>query len=311
MKQWMCVFVVLAGMGVGVQAQTFPTSHGLSGMFETGSARTEGAGNWTAALVLENYDYLTAPARSLRPPSRRPYRDQDLDTSELRVALSAGLTARWEAAVSVPYVRTFGNAGDLAGYERGYPYVGKVNDYSMGDAEVATKFALIPVRDGRSGLALSAFVDLPVGRPDNGITSGQLRWGTDLHWQKRGMVASVGWARGGVRQAEDTPLSTRFTIADEVHLDLGYTTPSRWNNTDWINEIDGTFFEGGTSNPAERIYTVNGVRHRFGRSHWSVDAGLRINVPMALSANHSHPIGGVLALDYQGGPSFRKSRSSE
>jgi outer membrane protein OmpA-like peptidoglycan-associated protein len=76
----------------------------------------------------------------------------------------------------------------------------------------------------------------------------------------------------------------RFTdtdrdVADELHIDLGWQTAlSRFTHTNWINEVNGTFYTGGDSKPQNPIFLVTGIRHWFGDSGWALNAGVRWNV---------------------------------
>src|SRR5688572_10982831 len=65
-----------------------PTSTGETGLFTGVLGDTLRQGDWSFSLYWNNYDYLAAPAPELAPPSRRSYRDMDLE--EERFSLTAG-----------------------------------------------------------------------------------------------------------------------------------------------------------------------------------------------------------------------------
>jgi len=48
--------------------------------------------------------------------------------------------------------------------------------------------------------------------------------------------------------------------------------------TNWINEVNTTFYNGGDRKPKAPIFLVTGLRHWFGNSGWALNAGLRWNV---------------------------------
>jgi len=242
---------------------------------------------------LSNYDYLTAPARELRPPSRRSYRDMDVDHSRAIAALSYGLAARVDITASLPYDRLYQNAGDLAGYVNGQPHVGRLNEYGFGNPRVSAKARFL--ESASNTMSATLFVE-PGIADDEKTSTGATNVGAGLQWQRGRLLLAAAYLSTGEREAGNG--AGAFDIADELTLEAGIAIPLRSGRTHFISEVSGTLFSGGTSDPAERLFIVNGFR-RFSRNReWSLDAGLRINLTMINSGNNSHPIGGVLTLSY-------------
>jgi outer membrane protein OmpA-like peptidoglycan-associated protein len=309
LKKWILAVSVPLLLVPGVQAQLItyddqlrlvsPTHTGETGLFTTLTADTLRQGDWSFSIYYNNWDYLAAPAPELRPPARRPYRDMDIDHHQLSVSVGYGLTDRWEFAASLPYVRLRQNAGDLAGYVRGWPYVGEFTESGLGNLHLATKFGFgDPLAASR--LAASLFVDAPTGSDDGGISTGNADWGVGLHWT-RGITSLSGrYKLTGDRGAGDTPAGfPAFDIPNELLLDAGFNVPLRiWPTTNWISEINTVFYQGGTRRPDNDVYLVTGVRHWFGDSGWALNAALRGNVTMWRSDNNSCPLGGLLGLAF-------------
>ena len=315
---WFSLTLLLTLLAVpGASAQTItyedqlnfvaPTSSGETGLFTGLTGDTLRQGDWSFSVYYNNYDYLAAPAPELRPRSRRSYRDLDVEDSRLSVSLGYGLTDRWEIAASIPYVMLDANAGDLAGYVNGYPYIGKFDDNGLGNLHIGTKFALLDPTVSAANLALSLFVDVPTGDDDSGISSGNPGYGVGLHWN-RGVFSFGGtYAITGDRDLDrddfdfplNTPIINDFDVSDEIRLDAGLNIPlSFWSTTNWVSEINAILPTGGDREPEEIVYAVTGIRHWFGTSGWGLSAAVRSNVTMWQSDNNSCPVGGLLGLHY-------------
>ncbi len=291
-----------------------PTISGETGLFTIITGETLRARDWSFGIYYNNYDYLAASARELRPISRRSYRDMDLEDSRISASIGYGLTDRWEIAASIPYVMLENNAGDLAGYVNGYPYVGKFDESGIGNLHIGTKIALLDPNVSAARLALSGFVDVPTGDDDGGITTGNTDYGVGLHWN-RGIFSFAGQYRlVGDREAyfdertfPRTPLRgpivlgarNEYEMPDEIRLDAGLNIPlSFWSNTNWVNEINAIKYTGGDNQPHTPVFLVTGIRHWFGTSGWALNAAIRTNATMWRSDNNSCPVGGLLGLTY-------------
>lgn len=279
-----------------------PTATGELGLFTALSGETLRQGDWSFSIYWNEYDYLAAdPLPSMMIPSRRSFREMDVDESRVTASIGYGLTDRWEIVAMIPYSVIENNAGDLSGFINGYPYAGKFDDNGLGNLHIGTKIQLTDPAVSDSRFALSLFVDLPTGDEDTGISTGSADYGVGLHWNKGIWVAGGQYKIRGDRDADDNPLGFDVSLADEVHLDLGTNIPlSFWETTNWINEVNAIVYTGGDSmgSPDDIVYLVTGLRHWFGTSGWALNAGLRANVTMATSDNNSCPIGGLLGLSY-------------
>lgn len=277
-----------------------PSITGETGLFTTVTGDMLRQGDWSFGLYWNNYDYLIAPAPELRPPARRSYRDMDVEHDQLSASIGYGFTDRWEFAVSLPYHMIENNAGDLAGYLNGYPYIGKFDESGLGNLHLGTKFALLdPTVDGNK-LALSLFADLPTGEEDSGITTGNANYGLGLHWTAGMFTASGAYKITGDRDDDNVPFGfDGFDVSDEVHADLGLNVPLRfWPTTNWVSEINYIAYQGGDRDPDDPLYVVTGLRHWFGTSGWGMSAAVRANATMWQSDNNSCPIGGLFGLHY-------------
>jgi outer membrane protein OmpA-like peptidoglycan-associated protein len=269
-----------------------PSTTGEIGLFTTITGDTLRQGDWSFSVYYNNYDYLAAPAPEFRPPSRRSYRDMDLDDTRVSLSLGYGLTDRWEIAASIPYVMIENNANDLAGFVNGRLYVGQFDESGIGNLHIGTKYRLSSL-DSVNRVALSLFADLPTGDED---VVGEGGYGVGLHWT-RGM----GTLAATYRINEDYDGNDVITtgVADALHIDAGLNVPlSFWETTNWISEINAIFFNGADREPDDIVYLVTGLRHWFGTSGWALNAGLRLNATMLGSDNGSCPIGGLLGLAY-------------
>lgn len=277
-----------------------PTITGETGLFTGITGRMLRQGDWSFSIYWNNYDYLAAPAPELRPPSRRSYRDMDVEHDQLSASVGFGITDRWEVAFMLPYHMIESNAGDLAGYINGYPYVGRFDDSGLGNLHIGTKFALLdPTIADANHLALSLFVDVPTGDDDGGITSGNADYGLGIHWDRGIWSASAAYEITGERDEEETSLFEDFDVSDEARLDLGLNIPlGFWPTTNWVSELNYISFMGGDRDPDDILYAVTGIRHWFGTSGWGLSAAVRANATMWQSDNNSCPIGGLVGLHY-------------
>lgn len=279
-----------------------PTATGELGLFTALAGETLRQGDWSFSLYWNEYDYLAAdPLPSMRIPSRRSFREMDVDESRITASIGYGLTDRWEIAAMLPYSRIESNAGDLSGFINGYPYAGEFDDSGLGNLHIGTKFALTDPNTTDSRLALSLFADLPTGDEDSGIASGSTDYGVGLHWNRGIWVAGGQYKIRGDRDASDNPMGFDVSLSDEVRIDIGTNIPLNFmGTTNWINELNAIVYTGGDDigQPDEIVYLVTGLRHWFGNSGWALNAGLRGNVTMATSDNNSCPIGGLLGLSY-------------
>ncbi|HVT02222.1 MAG TPA: OmpA family protein [Thermoanaerobaculia bacterium] len=279
-----------------------PTVSGETGLFTTIVGDTLRRGDWSFGIYYSNYDYLVGPARDLAPRSRRSYRDMDVDENRLSASIGVGITDRWEVTASLPYVSLRNNAGDEAGFINGFPYVGKFHDSGIGNLHLATKVNFLDPNVSAARFALSFFVDAPTGDHDGGITSGNTDYGVGAHWN-RGIFSFSGiYKLTGNRDVKNEPSGfdfNRFDIPNEAHFDAGLNIPlGFWPTTNWVNEINTVFYQGGDRRPDDPIYIVTGIRHWFGTSGWALNAGVRSNVTMWQSKNNSCPIGGLFGLTF-------------
>lgn len=284
-----------------------PTASGETGYFNMLTGDTLRQGDWSFSVYYNNYDYLAAPApelRALMPPSRRDYRDMDIDDTRWSVSLGYGLTDRWEIVASIPYVMLENNANDLAGWVNGYPYMGEFDDSGLGDFHLGTKIALTDPLTSPNRVALSLFADFPTGDDDTGISTGSLDYGIGLHWTRgRGSLGATYKLRGE-RDFEDdfdddNGFIGEFDVSDEIRLDAGLNIPlSWWDTTNWVSEINAILYQGGDVDPEDIIYLVTGIRHWFGTSGWAMSAGVRLNATMMGGDNGSCPWGGLVGLHY-------------
>ncbi|HUP66536.1 MAG TPA: OmpA family protein [Thermoanaerobaculia bacterium] len=273
-----------------------PSTSGEIGLFSALTGDTLRQGDWSFSVYYNNYDYLAGPARDFQIPSRRSYRDMDLEDSRISLSVGYGLTDRWEIVASVPYIMLENNGGDLSGFVNGYLIQGQFDESGLGKIHLGSKFRLNPT-DSASRLALSLFADLG---GDEVVTSEETDFGVGLHWT-RGMGTLGATYKFTGDPSTPSGLDPRFVadVSDEFRIDAGLNVPlSFWETTNWISEINAIFHQGSDRDPDDIVYLVTGLRHWFGTSGWALNAGLRLNATMLGSDNGSCAIGGLLGLAY-------------
>jgi len=284
-----------------------PTVSGQTGLFETVTADTLHHGDWSFGIYFSDYDFFGGPAPlALRPPSARAYRDLSYDLYRTSASIGWGVTDRWELSAMVPWDRLKGNGGDRVGFINGYLYQGKFADSGIGDIRLATKFGLMP--PGPSRLAVSLFTDLPTGDKDSGISTGNADFGLGLHYTRGIGTLSGSYVFKGNRDSDHVNFGTsRISIPNEFHIDGGLNVPlSWWRTTNWVSEVNSTWYTGGDYRPKSPLNLVTGLRHWFGDSGWAVNGAVRWNAAK-FSKDHSEcrvtelddcGLGGLVGLTY-------------
>jgi outer membrane protein OmpA-like peptidoglycan-associated protein len=282
--------------GLTVQAQDIPredqirffapTHTGQTGLFDTVTADTLRRGTWSFGVYFNDWDLTAGEAREFAPPSAREYQDLSYDLYRLSASVGVGLTDRWEISAMVPWDRIVSNGGDRVGFINGFLHEGEFTETGLGAVRLATKFALAPP-ESPTRFGLSAFVDLPTGDDDSGISSGGSDFGIAGHVTRGIGTLSLGYVARGDRE-DDDPLNEieDVSIPNEFHLDAGLNIPlSRFGITNWISEVNTVFYTGGDRAPDAPVFLVSGVRHWFGTSGWALSAAARWNVAKFVDSN--------------------------
>ena len=256
-----------------------PTSSGQTGLFETVTADTLRQGNWSFGVYFNDWDLLAGPAPDLAPPSAREYQDMSYDLYRLSASIGVGLTDRWEVSAMLPYDRIVSNGNDRVGFINGFLHSGEFTESGMGNIRLATKFGLTP-NDAPTRFALSAFTDLPTGDDDSGISTGSTDFGIGGHVTHGIGSLSLAYVGRGDRDSDDVVAGTADTaIPNELRLDGGLNIPiGLFGLTNWVNEVNAVWYNGGDNTPGNPLFLVSGLRHWFGTSGWSLSAGARWNV---------------------------------
>ncbi|MGA7615719.1 MAG: hypothetical protein WBX15_11140, partial [Thermoanaerobaculia bacterium] len=258
-----------------------PTDTGETGLFVGITGDTLQRADWSFSIYYDNFDYLLAPAPELAPPSRRSYRDMDVDENRITATVGYGLTDRWEVTAALPYKMIKNNAGDQAGYLNGYPQIGKFDVNGMGNLHLATKVQLLDPATHSSRVALSMFVDPETGDAGEGITNGNTNYGVGLHWNSGIWSLGGQYAIIGDRSASDMPAgfdTSDVSLPNEWRLNGGVNVPlGWWATTNWISEVNAILFDGGDRQPDDIVYVLTGLRHWFGTSGWGLSAAVRAN----------------------------------
>jgi outer membrane protein OmpA-like peptidoglycan-associated protein len=265
---------------IGIAA---PTWSGETGLFTMLTANTLHRGDFSFGIYAQNWRVLAAPARAFARPSARAYKDYGYDHDMLSLSAGYGLTDRWEFSAMVPYERIRGQGGDRAGLINGWLYQGRFADSGIGDVHIATKFGLGAAGSGGSGMALSGFADLPTGDKNSGISSGNGKYGVGFEWTGGILNLAGSYAIVGKRNASHSNFPpgavTDVSLPNEIRVDGGLNIPQGWwRTTNWITEVNTTFYNGGDSKPKAPIFLVTGLRHWFGESGWALNGGVRWNV---------------------------------
>jgi outer membrane protein OmpA-like peptidoglycan-associated protein len=259
------------------QGLVAPTATGELGLFNTITGDTLRRGDWSFGIYYNGYNLQAAPARNFVPPSARPYKDMGYDLTALSASIGYGLTDRWDVTASIPWERLEANGGDRAGYVNGWRYIGKFRDTGVGNLHLATKVGLLDPSMG-SKLAFEFFLDPPTGNKNSGIATGNVNYGVGLHWTHGVATVSGEFANMGSRDASHSNTGSSVAISNEFRLNGGLNIPLHfWRATNWISEIDSTWYNGGDFKPKSPVFLATGLRHWFGASGWALSLGARFN----------------------------------
>jgi outer membrane protein OmpA-like peptidoglycan-associated protein len=262
-----------------------PTSSGQTGLFETVSADTLHRGDWSFGVYYNDYDLLAGPAPELAPASARDAEDLSYDKYRLSASIGVGLTDRWEISAMLPWDRIVANGGDRVGYIDGHLFRGEFAESGLGNVRLATKLGLSPM-DSPTRFALLGFVDLPTG--DDDISGGGTDFGVggslthgmasvQLNYIVRGDYDDNNSAVTGIPPL-DPP--------NEFQLNAGLNWPTHFfGTTNWISELNTTWYTGGDRAPDSPIFLVSGLRHWFGTSGWALSAAARWNAAKFFNNN--------------------------
>lgn len=253
-----------------------PSSRGQTGLFEMVTADTLKRGNWAFGIYYNDYDLLAGEANEFAPPSARDPQPLSYDLYRLSASIGVGITDRWEISAMLPWDRIVANGGDRVGFINGALVGGRFTDSGVGNVKLATKFGL-GAQDGPSRFALSAFIDLPTGDDDGPVASGGTDFGFGAHWTG-GIVSVAGtYVARGDRDNDDVSVGD-ISLPNEVRLDAGLNVPlGFWATTNWVSELNGTWYTGGDRAPDNPVFLVTGLRHWFGNSGWALSGGVRWN----------------------------------
>jgi outer membrane protein OmpA-like peptidoglycan-associated protein len=261
-----------------------PTHSGQTGLFNTVTADTLRQRTWSFGVYFNDWDLTAGSARDLAPPSARDYQDLSYDLYRLSASIGVGITDRWEVSAMVPWDRIVSNGGDRVGYINGFLHRGEFNESGLGSIRLATKFGFTPI-DAATRFGLSAFVDLPTGDDNSGISTGATDFGIGGHVTHGIASGSLTYVARGDRE-DDSVLNADVSVPNEFRIDGGLNIPlSRFGTTNWINEVNAVVYTGGDNAPNAPIFLVSGLRHWFGTSGWSLSAGARWNVAKFLDNN--------------------------
>lgn len=270
-----------------------PTATGETGLFTLRSGFTLCKGQWAFST------YYNAWARRLDGiPGRDPlWNDGNVDIEQLSLAVAYGLSDKVEIAFSVPY-RWYDVGGDFeidpagnvllqGGRLNGRNVFGGFDTDGVGDLRVAAKFQLVENQD--YGMVFNAFVDVPTGDDDEGITTGETGFGLGLAGSKGGWVWNLGYSDPGDPDFGET--------SGQVDLGIGYAK-SLSERFDWITEVVGAIKTSGDATHDEADITTGG-RITFGDTgDWAFNFGLRIDLSDDDIWDNYTPVGGLVGLTY-------------
>lgn len=260
-----------------------PTSSGQTGLFETVSADTLRRGDWSLGVYFNDYDLSAGDAREFAPPSARDHQPLSYDLYRLSASVGYGLTDNWEISAMLPYDRLVANGGDRVGYINGFLHRGEFTESGLGNVKLATKFGFSPA-DQATRFAFSAWMDLPTGDDDSGISTGKADFGLGGHVTHG--ISTFGLSYLARADRDDDPLVGEVQIPNELRLDAGFNVPiGLFGTTNWISELNGTVYTGGDREPDAPIFVVSGFRHWFGNSGWALSAAARWNVAKFMDNN--------------------------
>jgi outer membrane protein OmpA-like peptidoglycan-associated protein len=267
-----------------------PTSSGQTGLFTTVTADTLRAHDWSFGVYVNGYDLEAGPAPFVIPSARRN-RVMPYDLYRFDASIGYGISDRWEVSAALPWDRIKNNGGDRNGFINGWYYQGRFTDSGIGNLRLATKFGLFG-SPTTSRAALSLFTDLPTGESKSGISTGNADWGLGFHWTGGPASLQLAYTINGRRSASDSnwPLvggATSISIPNNFDANFGWQHPLHfWGTTNWISEVNSTWYTGGDFKPKSPLNLVTGIRHWFGDSGWALNGGVRWNAAK-FSRDHS------------------------
>ena len=270
-----------------------PTATGETGLFTLRSGYTLCKGQWAFS------SYYNAWARRMDGiPGRDPlWNDWDYDQEQLSLAIAYGLSDKVEIAVSVPYTwldaSGFGGVDPVTGNDllqggviNGRQFIGNVDGSGLGDVRVAAKFQLAEREN--YGMILNAFVDLPTGDDDEGISTGELGYGLGLGWSRGAWIFNLGYSDPGDPDFGDT--------SGQVDLGIGHAK-SISDRFEWITELVGAIKTDGDDTRDQADITTGG-RYHFGDGDWAFNFGVRVDLSDDDIWDNYNPVGGLIGLTW-------------
>jgi outer membrane protein OmpA-like peptidoglycan-associated protein len=262
-----------------------PTVSGQTGLFETISGDTLRRGDWSFGVYYNDYDLLAGPAPEFAPLSARDAEDLSYDLYRLSASIGVGVTDRWEISAMLPWDRLVANGGDRAGYINGNLFRGEFTESGLGNLRLATKIGLSPA-DSPTRFALLGFIDLGTG--DSDVTGGGTDYGIGAAVTHGMLSASGTYKLRGDYDNDDSTVTGAASLdpSDEFELKGGLNWPlGMWPTTNWISEINTTWYTGGDRAPDSPIFLLTGLRHWFGSSGWALSAAARWNAAKFFNNN--------------------------
>jgi len=280
------------------QDATAPTFFGETGLFQTMSGSTLEKGRYSAGIYLNAFRYTIAPAPEYTAPSRRDYDYMAVLENRFTASIGYGITDRWEMNLQLPIVGIQSNDGDRAGYLKGYPYIGKFADNGVGNLHLGTKFGLLSP-ENKHKLAITSYIDFGTGETDSGISTGTLDWGIGLAWNRDVYYASAYFVNNSERDADPSPIGTKYIVANEARVDFGVNIPMNWfGATNWITEVNTVWYEAGDGQPDDIVSLSTGIRHWMDNTPWGFSFAVRENFSALFRDASSSGLGFLAGIHY-------------
>ncbi|MFN7942494.1 MAG: OmpA family protein [Thermoanaerobaculia bacterium] len=291
MRKLLALFALAAVAGsvpAASQQASAPTVTGETGLFTLFNGQTLPQGQWSFGLYYNNWDRLVAPVPG---GVEAPLSDNwGFDWNRLSASVGYGISDHFEISLAVPYDKLKGSANRRLGFVNGHFFEREIDGSGIGDLRVGGKWRLFGGPEAEHSFALNAFVELPTGKDEEGIVTGDPGFGLGADWSVKHWVFSLGY--------HDPGDADHFDVAEEILAGVGYE--ARINERfDWITELAATLYTGGDSASDDQFDLTTGGRYWVGTDgHWAVNFALRTELGQVGNSQANCPLGGLVGLSY-------------
>jgi len=270
---WVAAILCCAGP-VLAQSTIAPTATGETGLFTITSGQNAPAHAWTFGLYYNNWD------RVIDLPGTDDEDDLNYDWNQISASVGYGITDRFELSLSLPYIDYNGHGPFADAFD--------FDESGIGNARVNAKWMFTGDENGGAGLNLFAYAPTS----DGDVAPDDPGFGISFNWNNPNLFFSVGYQNPGDNDEFDTP--------EQLFAGLGYVIHIN-DHFHWINEINGTFQNGGEPGADylnDSVDFTTGGRMNIGGGPWAFNFALRTDLMQLSNIDEYCPIGGLVGITY-------------